>query len=266
MSLTSDSIASHEFTAVLMSMKRFEVLKIRFKLVTPVLLGHPWIFFDSLVAHTLLRSALGDEFYNLPSKYPLLELTESLDMPIRKVFYDGSKYFFDCSVSIIDGQFYPYKHMFVTHIRKRIYEKEIHNVKTRKTKVEVAKGPFRLFDIKYIYVPCKEVAFYANAVESEIVEVLKSINALGKKRAVGFGFVKGFDYEKTDLRIAYVLPDSTAARPVPAKLVDTDETAKRFGHTDLVAQSIRPPYWDTRQRNIELCTVPGKRYVFSSLP
>ena len=60
-------------------MKRFEVLKIVFKMKTPLLLGHPWIFFDSLIIHTLLRRELGDNYYNLPSKYPMQEIVDKLD-------------------------------------------------------------------------------------------------------------------------------------------------------------------------------------------
>ena len=69
----------------------FEVLKIVFKLKTPILLGHPWIFFDSLIMHVLLRRELGDEYYNLPSNYPLQDLVDNFDLPIRKVRFDNAE-------------------------------------------------------------------------------------------------------------------------------------------------------------------------------
>ena len=129
---------------------------------TPLLLGHPWIFFDGLIVHTLLRKELGDDYYNLPSKYPMHEMVDKLDVPIRRIYYGDGKFFYDCSVSIIDYQFYPYKNMYVTHVRKKFTEKYVHEVKTKKSKIEITKGTYKLYDIKFIYVPCREVMFYVN--------------------------------------------------------------------------------------------------------
>ena len=240
-------------------MKKFEVLKIVFKMKTPVMLGHPWIFFDGLVTHVLLRRELGDNYYNLPCKYPLQEVVDKLDVPIKRVYYSNGKFFYDCSVSIIDGQFYPYKNMSITHVRKRFTERYVHEVKTRKSRVEIAKGPFKLFDIKFIYVPCREITFYVNCIESEIVELLKFVKCIGKKRAEGFGFVKSVDYVKTDLETAIKFPNDIVTRPIPAKMVNQLETLRRYRQCELVTQAIRPPYWNIE--NIELCTVPGKKYV-----
>ena len=243
-------------------MKRFEVLKIVFKMKTPLLLGHPWIFFDSLIIHTLLRRELGDNYYNLPSKYPLQEMIDKLDVPIRRIYYDNGKFFYDCSVSIIDYQFYPYKNMYVTHVRKKFTEKYVHEVKTKKSKIEIAKGPFKLYDIKFIYVPCREVMFLVNGVESDILELLKYVKAIGKKRVEGFGFIKEINYEKLDMKNAIVMYDSIVTRPIPVKLIDINETLKKYKHCEVVNQTVKPPYWNIE--NMELCTVPGRRYVLKS--
>jgi len=241
----------------------FEVLKITFRMKTPVLLGHPWIFSDALIVHTLMRRVLGDEYYNLPSNYPLHELVDKLDVPIRRIVYDDNKFIYDASVSIIDGKFYPYRNVAVTHVRKRFCEKYVHEVKTRRDKVDIARGAFRLYNIKFIYVPCREVTFYVNAVESEVVELLRYIRAIGKKRAEGFGFIKDFSYEKVELKTAIQLNDYTVTRPVPAQLIDINETVRRFGTCELVPQSTRPPYWSPK--TIEPATIPGKKYILKVL-
>ena len=230
---------------------------------TPILLGHPWIFFDSLITHILLRCELGDEYYNLSSKYPLQEIVDKLNVPIKRIYYSNGKYFYDCSVSIVDGEFYPYKNMCVTHVRKKFTEKYVHEVKTRKTKIEISKGMYKLYDIKFIYVPCREITFYANCVETEIIELLKYVKYIGKKRAEGFGFVKEFNYVKTSLKTAIQLPDETITRPVPAKLINQIETLRKYKHCELVAQTIKPPYWNIK--NVELCTIPGRKYVLQNI-
>lgn len=244
-------------------MRSFEVLKITFKMRTPVLLGHPWIFFDSLIAHVLLRRQLRDDYYCLPSSYPLQDLVDKLDVPIRKIMFNNNDYIYDCSVSIIDGSFYPYRYMSVTHVRKRFTERHVHEVKTRKSKIEIAKGSYRMFDIKFIYVPCREITFYACCAESEIADLLRFIiRCLGKKRAEGFGFVKEVTYEKTNLRTAIII-DDVVTRPIPVELVDCSETLRQYGSCELVPQSYKPPYWS--KANVKLCTVVGRRYVLKNI-
>ena len=246
-------------------MKHFEVLKIVFRMKTPPILAHPWLHFDGLIAHVALRRELGEKYYLLPERFPLQEIVDRLDLPIRRIYYiisNSTRYIYDCSVSIINGQFYPYRHMAVTFVRKRFTEKYIHEVHCRKNKIEIARGPYKLYDIKFLYVPCREIVFYVNAVESELIELLKHVHALGKKRSEGFGFIKEWTYEKTELETAIVLEDDTVTRPIPAPLVNFEETVERHGKCDLVSVAVRPPYWSPQ--NIELATIPGQRYVLKN--
>ncbi|MFZ8810853.1 MAG: hypothetical protein ACO2PN_22440, partial [Pyrobaculum sp.] len=56
-------------------------LRVVFHLRTPVALGFPWIFFDSLLAHVALREELGERYFSLPTKTPIDRIPE---LPLKK--------------------------------------------------------------------------------------------------------------------------------------------------------------------------------------
>jgi len=58
-------------------------LEVAFHLRTPIALGYPWIFLDSLLAHVKLREALGERYYSLPTKVLARDELAELDLPLK---------------------------------------------------------------------------------------------------------------------------------------------------------------------------------------
>ncbi len=240
-------------------MRRTETLRIRYTLHTPVLLNHPWIHFDGLVAHLLLREHLGDKIYTLDTRRPSMELLESIDIPIARVC-TGNTCFYDASISMFDGRLPPWEAVYPAHVRKRFTERYAHTVATARAKLDVSRGPFKLFDIEYTYVPARTVEFIVRGDEQELTRIAARATVLGAKRGEGWGHVKGFTYEKLEQPRAYQMPDGTVTRPIPVQpFVDLAGTLEAYGHATVIVSTYAPPYWD-RSRAAP-CTVPGMRYV-----
>jgi len=236
-----------------------EHLKVTIHLHTPVLLGHPFIFFDGIVAHLCLAEELGEQYFSLPSNYPIQELVDRSSIPLKRVYCrESGDYFFAASISFFDDVKRTIKYS-VTHFRKRFTEQYVHRVCTKKRKVRLGSGFYRLYDMKMLYVPCRKVVFYADGEKSEIERLLRKLPALGKKRHAGFGFVKKVDVEEIE-ESRSVVWDSVAMRPAPGWAVDAVETVKRFKRMELLPQAYKPPYWS--KANVKMCTVPLQQYVF----
>ncbi len=240
-------------------MKHTEVVRVVYHMATPILLNHPWIHFDGLLAHIVARMKHGQDYYLLDSRRPIEEVVTLDEIPVTKICR-SSVCFADASVSMIDGRLPPYDRLYPAHVRKRFTERHIHTVATHRRRVEIAKGPFKLFDLEYAYAPARTVEFLAKGYEDEIAELARKVVALGAKRAEGWGFVRRVEVVKTELKHAYTLPDGTVTRPVPIDpFIDVGETMRRYGHLDSMLHTYRPPYWD--RRHATLCTIPGRRYV-----
>jgi len=214
-------------------------LKITFRMETPVALGFPWISFDGLVLHILLRESLGEKYYYLPTKTPIKYVIKKLDSskiqdPPLKRWRD----LYVASVSIINGE------PFIFHYFKR------GDFKFTSGKIRRGSGFFKDFYLKITYVPVREVVFYATGDPRELVRILSKVKALGKDRNIGFGFVKEVRVEEVDYEAGLVW-NGKCMRPIPV------EYLREYG--DAAYLAYRPPYWD--KRNIKLCGVPFTKCV-----
>jgi len=200
-------------------------LKITFKMKTPIALGFPWIFFDSLILHILVKEELGEKYYTLPSKAPV-----KLDVePPLKKYHD----IYVASVGVFDGE--P---------RVFNYFKRADLVFPR-GKIRRGSGFFKDFYLKIVYIPVKEVTFYATGEYDEVKRLVSKITALGKDRNIGFGFVKEAVVEEVDYEAGLVW-NNRCMRPIPVKYLRDYEDAAYLAY--------KPPYWS--KYNIDLCGVP----------
>lgn len=211
-----------------------ENLKITFKMKTPVALGYPWIFFDGLIAHLLVKEELGEEYYRLSSKIPSELVADIVDsrMPIKKW-----KDLFVASVSVFDGDL-----QCVFNYYKR------GDFPFPKGKIRRGSGFFKDFNLKNVYIPAKSVVFYVTGEAGEICKLLKKIVALGKDRNIGFGFVREVAVEETEEECGLV-NSGICMRPIPIKYLATYEDSAYIAY--------KPPYWS--KENVELCSVPFTR-------
>jgi hypothetical protein len=209
-----------------------EPLKITFFLRTPISLAFPWMNFDSLVLHAVLRERLGERYYSLPSKIPSHVAEEALqDVPLKKW-----RDLFVASVSLIDGE------PSVFHYYKR------GDFPFPKGKISRGSGFFKDFMLKAVYVPAKSVTFYATGEAEELRRLLRLIPALGKETNIGFGWVKSFAVEEAEGEYGLV-KDGRAMRPIPVEYVRYYEDAAPLAY--------RPPYW--ARENVRMCVVPFTR-------
>jgi len=215
-------------------------LRVIFKTTTPVCIAHPWIAFDGLLAHTLLRKILGDDYRALPSKAPAD--VSSLKLPVKK-FQKSDKFFYHASISFFDVQDH-----YRTVIYKRFHEKDLYRVKQlRKKKIVRGSGHFRDFMISLVYVPCRSVTFYVNGDKKEIRELCRAIPSIGKKSAIGFGEITSVEISEID-RDRSIIYSGKAMRPIPQWAFKSAEEKWLLAYIF--------PYWS--RRNVDLCAVPSR--------
>jgi len=215
--------------------EEFVPLKITFEMITPVVLAHPWIHFDGLIAHFLLKDLLRRNYFLLPGRYPI-NFTSVMKLPIEKSRYD----FYYSSVSIFEP-----KKAFATKIYKRFDDKNIDKLKTKKKKIRLGSGYYKSFMMSLPYIPARKVIFYCRGVKEEIERLVSEIPGLGKKVHIGFGEIKDVNIKKINIDKSIIL-NGKAMRPIPLHAV------KKF--KEMANMAYRPPYW--AKENVTLCVPP----------
>jgi hypothetical protein len=206
-------------------------LKVVFHLSTPVALGHPWIFFDSLLVHIKFKEELGERYYSLPTKISVDALPE---IPLKKW-----RDLYVASVSI-----------FVPHnVEKYVFSYfKRGDFPFPRGKISRGSGFFKDFYLKAVYVPARAVVFYATGELEEVKRLVSKVYALGKERNIGFGFVKKVEVEEVEHEWGLV-KDGVAMRPIPVDYLSYYE--------DAAYMTYKPPYWSNK--NVRLCAVPFTR-------
>jgi len=207
-----------------------EDLEIVFHLSSPISLGFPWVFFDSLLAHVMLREELGEKYYSLPTKIPVKDIPR----PPLKYYRDVPV----ASVSIIE----PAPSLQVFSYFKR------GDHPFPKGRISRGSGFFKDFYLKAVYAPAQRVRFYATGEAGEIKRLVGKVSALGKERNIGFGFVKKVEVAEAEGEYGLV-KDGLAMRPIPVKYL-------RY-YEDSAYLAYKPPYW--ARESVELCAVPFTR-------
>ncbi|MEM4436140.1 MAG: hypothetical protein QXO22_04175 [Thermosphaera sp.] len=218
-----------------------EPLKITVRLKTPMSLGYPWIHFDALLAHLMVKAELGEKYYALPSKVPRHHLQ---DPDLKKEVKPPLKTFKDlyvASVGLLDGE------PTLFHYFKK------GDFPFPRGKIRRGSGFFKDFSLKAVYIPAKTVVFYATGEKKEIEKALKHLTAVGKERNIGFGFVKEVLIEETSEEYG-LIKDGLCMRPIPVKHLNHYEDAAWI--------SYKPPYWS--KDTVDLCGVPFTKCALKS--
>lgn len=212
--------------------------KAEIKLGSPLLLAHPYIHGDSILTALLMKSLLGDEYYNLPAKSPL-PVSDMLRLPLKQ-----TKEVFHASVSQFDTDIIKTETVY-----KRFDEERLHHVNTKIKKVRKGQGFFKDYMIKYPVIPTRSVVFYFNGAIGECDDILKDLVSLGKKTDVGYGIVRKITLDETDEDYSFV-KDGVCMRPLPSKdfmFLGLPSISQRLAW--------RAPYWD--KKNVAMCAAPG---------
>ena len=228
-------------------------LKITIYLRTPVALGHPWIHLDGIVAHMVRRAALGEKYYDQPSKAQLTwEEAEKIGwaekeevVPIKKWCYpsESKRCIYRASVAIFDAEGFQ-----LTRIYKKFASRYAHLVNTKRRKISIGSGPFRGWAIKLPYVPATQATFYVYGDKEKLEELLEHLPGLGKKVVVGFGEIRDFEIE-TLKRDYSLVKDGVAMRPLPTFMLSS--------FSEAFPLACWPPYW--LREHVVLAAPPGAR-------
>ena len=219
-------------------LEEFRPLQITFQMASPICLAHPWIAFDGLLAHLLLRKLLGDEYRAFPSKSPVD--ISGLKLPIKHYkSIQGS--FYHASSSVIKNNDY-----YATKIYKRFHERDVHFTKSTTKRISKASGHFKDFMISLLYIPTEEVEFFVNGNKQEIKELLQGLPGIGKKTDIGFGFYKSVNIEEIE-QDRSLISEGKAMRPLPKWILSK--------HQELAYLAYSFPYWD--RKKVALCAPPG---------
>jgi len=210
-------------------------LKITFFMRTPICLTYPFIHFDALLAHLTLRRKDPLGYRCLPSK-KVVKSCGDTPLPLKKhhSIYHASISFFDTSDA------------YTTTIYKRFCERYLNLRKIKKKRIDKSRGLFKDYMISLVYIPARKVTFYACGNADEIKTLLQGLPALGKKTAIGYGFVKSFEIKEIDKDYS-IIKDGKAMRAIPIKFLRSA--------SDIARLAYKAPYWASE--NTDLCATPG---------
>lgn len=205
----------------------------------PVSLAHPWMAFDSFMAHLVLLDGLGEDFFITPKKRDLACLGAYSIPPLAQTgdVYHGS-------VSIFEPEPEGYR---VTSIYKRF--EEAGTERLRQKRIYMGQGYFRAYVMRKVYVPARRVVFYGCGDVDAVARLVRDyVVGLGDDFRIGFGVVRSWRIEEMPEDWSLVR-DGIAMRPIPVDMCDEYE--------DAVYLAYKPPYWNPR--NVALCVPPGAR-------
>jgi CRISPR type IV-associated protein Csf3 len=225
---------------------KFKSFKLKFKMMTPVCLSHPWINFDGILAHLLLRKLLEDNFYYLPSSMPI-DFFELLDLPLKKLEYSSDLFIYHSSIS-----FFEKEKIYIDKIYKRFEDRKMRFMDPgRSTKIDITRGRFKNYMINLPYLPSSEIIFFGFGDVQEIKSLLQYLPGLGKKIAAGFGFFKSFDIKEIEQDKSLINQENKAMRPIPCEFLDERKNYEK------VSLSYKFPYW--ARGNVKLCCNVGEK-------
>lgn len=213
----------------------YEPLKITFYMSSPVSLTHPWIHFDGLVGHLLMLSALGEDYYLLPRKFPFSRLLKDCELPpfpIKQTdeLYHASVSFFDTDRKALEIMYKKFEDRWAGG--KRIIHK--------------GSGYFRDYMLQHIYVPSRTVAFYVCGDYESLQRLCSFVVGLGDNTRVGWGAVRSYEIERIEKDIS-IVKDGIAMRPIPEHMLEYA--------SERVALGWKPPYW--APESVAVCAPPG---------
>lgn len=213
----------------------FEPLKITFHMSSPISLTHPWLHFDGLVGHLMMISALGEDFFILPPKFPFGRMLRNVEVPQFPIRHKKGMYYASASIFDTDRK-----------ALEILYKKFEDRWAGGKKKIYKGMGYFRDYMIQHIYMPACSVIFYVFGDRAFLAELCRLVIGLGDNTRVGWGAVRSFSIESMSEDYS-VVRDGIAMRPIPEHLLE-------FA-SEKVALAWKPPYW--APESVAICAPPG---------
>ena len=211
---------------------RFEPFVVYFRLRAPVMLNHPWLHFDGVLAHLLRLERDGRAFYALPAKEVVRSSTQEIFQILRTTenVFHASVSFFSEPKRIGSAQYY-----------KRFEE----NRCPARRKINLGSGRYRNWMLRGVVVAADHCYFYSCGKIDRIAQLLHHLPALGDNTRIGFGAIHSWHIERLPHDRSLVW-QGRAMRPIPVRLLES--------YSEAVRLAWRPPYWGAE--SIDLCAPP----------
>lgn len=221
-------------------MKLPQTFSLTFHMQTPIMLAHPWLAFDGILAHLINREIRGQDYYTLPSKEVVSQnfLYHGSVMPLSQ-----TRDVFHASVAQLDVN-----EANVATIYKRFDERDCHKIETSVKKLQIDRGHYRAYMMKLPYIPARKIVFYCAGNLKEVLRLIQFLPGLGKKVAYGYGLFKSVSVEETETDYSLV-KDGVAMRPLPCFL--------GYASDEKMMLAYKSPFWD--KRNVTVCVPPGAK-------
>jgi len=207
-----------------------EPLEVTIYFKTPIALGFPWIYLDSLLANLKVIEEQGERYFISPKVAPM----ETPEIPVKKW-----RDVYVSSVSIFEPSDVGFQ--VFQYFKKGDYP-------FPEGKIRKGSGFFKDFYLRVGYLPVRSIKFYCTCEKDEVERLLHKAPAIGKERNIGFGFIREVGVKETEYEWGLV-KDGLAMRPIPVTYLEEYE--------DTAYLAYKPPYW--MKENVALCAVPFTR-------
>lgn len=223
--------------------KRCEPFELRLTLRAPVMLSHPWVHLDGLLAHLMRLHLEGWDYYALPTK----QVHHAHLPPPWRGLLKQTNGINHASVSA----FGPEVRWFSARYYKRTELDALAKARDKR-KVHLGSGFFRLWQLEGGCVAAQECRFYGCGRLDLLEQLLPYLTHLGDNTRVGWGAIARVELIplNEDRSIVYA---GRAMRPIPVRLL------KRWSDSAILVW--HPPYWDNTMA--EECAVPGAEVEFA---
>ena len=232
----------------LLKRENWAYITLRFHLKAPIMVTHPWLNFDGLVAHMLLRLTMGQDYYSLPSNDPLGKRVRALPLPVRQSYFSHSSVvlFKNSAEELINVE----ESANIEYVHKRFHEPGAHLIGGKKSKINLGSGIYKNYSIRIPYVPARYADVYVEAKPQALLLLMQHVSGLGKKTAYGLGEIAKLEVLPNPHKATAWNPKTKEAlRPIPTRFC--------VDYEDFAYLAWKPPYWD--RRNIDACVPVGAK-------
>ena len=186
----------------------------------------------------MMISALGEDFYLLPRKFPFGRMLRNVELPHLPIKNTNGMY--HASASIFDTD---------RKALEILYKKFEDRWAGGRKKINKSSGHFRDYMIQHIYIPSRTIIFYVCGDYDRLHDLCRLVTGLGDNTRAGWGAVRDYTIEKTDDNWSIVNDDGIAMRPIPEHLLEYT--------SEKIAVAWKPPYW--APECVGICAPPGAK-------
>lgn len=185
----------------------YQPLMVQCKIVPPLYLSNPWLYFDGILSYLCMRDALQEEFWSIPSNITID--ISNLQLPLKK-----TEDVYHASVGIMNKPVLKKNTIF-----KRFTDKETYHLtkKQQGGKIRTNAGHYKDFMINLPLIITDNIKWYCNGDKKSIRHLLKHLTNLGKKTSIGGGYIKNIKITETETDYSFY-KDGYVLKPTPSTL------------------------------------------------